>query len=610
MSTEVTIPASAATFIDSATANRAKVYYTAGQTWEYIGGDRWSFFRMPLPADLADQDIAEAYVTVTAEAGTGDRTMTLRQHGDPPAWYSKTSYNNRPLPMSGATVHSVTQDSADTEWVFDVKSDLELVQGGAKFYGWLLNSTHPTNWRIKGWKTTTPPTLTVVYADVTQTPTGLGPDGITALAAPVLTWVTPDDMTSGRVQLATAPVDPDDPADFTTPLFDSGNEPTTVAQLDLDALGYSGIPTNGGKVVARVRHETPAGFSDWSDAITITRQDRGALVISSPTGTTHDPTPATVWSMPDQIAWQAIYKLGGKVIHDTGEVPGADAAFTPDVGATKSGQALSIEVRGWDSYRADRTTSPGDFGYSSDTITTVYTPGPSGAVQDITAAPDLVKPWIVNVAWEPPLSGSPAFYRIIRGDVILAKIDATDEGGDVLTYADQTAPPNTNVTYTVLAVDDDGIDGAAGTPAAVRTRITGLWLFEPVEDGPRMWLKVGDDFAPTYAESTVWYAPVGGTHEIKRTFAMRGQSADPVGRLQEYGPDNRSTEEQMADVWAIKSRPAAQLRAVWGDQNVPVIASDVDPQMFNPLSTHQRIVKQVRFHFKQNGELPFTPVAP
>lgn len=604
MTTEVTSPTTVATFTNPNAPASSAPQYAAAQDNLYIGSGFETFDRTPPPADLAAKEPTGAWLRIHANAGTGDRTMRVQQHGELATNYSKLTHNNRPAVLAGSTLHEITQDSADTLWEFDVLDDVLAFRAGAPFHGWRITSTH-TKWGLRGPKSTLRPVLVVEYADTTQTPTGLRPDGLTADPAPVLTWATPAGMVSARAQIATAPADPDDPADFTTPLFDTGTEPTAVAQLDLDALGWAGMTTPGQRVVARVMHTTTAGDSDWSDPVTIELVAAEPLVLTSPGGSSTDPSPRAVWTMTGQAKWQAIYRIGTRV-HDTGIVPGGDLSFTPPIGATADGQIIEIEVRGWPA--EERTPTPRDPGYSSDTVTTTYGAGAGTAVVGLYAAQDGRKPW-ADLGWTRP-AGIPDEWIIERDGAIIDRIPATDEDGSVLTYRDWRCPPNTNVSYIVRPVED-GVAGAApAAPAAIRLQVTGAWLFEPVADGPYFWVKAGDDLAPAYSESSVWYVPTGGDHEVKRTFALRGISTDVAGRLDEGGPDGRPQAQQMADVWAIKSRPAMQLRCAFGSRNIPVIASDIDPQIHNALSSYERIIEAVRYHVKQNGENPFTAVVP
>jgi hypothetical protein len=574
-------------------------YYTASKKWQYIGvpaATYQSFIYTNMPADLAGRQVVSAVLQVYMIAGSGSRTVTVQRHAKPSTSYAAMTYSNRPGVLSGSTAVSTTQDAATILWEFDVTDEVQKVAQGGGFYGWRITSSHAAQWGMYGWGTTRAPKLVVTLADELDAPTDLAPDGVVSLADPVFTWTGPASLSSAQMQIDV--VD----GDFSAPVWDSGEVATTIGQFDPVAEGFTGW-ADGDEFSVRVRHTVDAGTTDWSLPVTVTRRALGAVAITSPTGTTEDPTPPIVHTFAGtQSRWQAFVSLNGKVIDDSGVVPGTDLSHTPAKGATEAGQELKITVRAWDEYA--RTPSPGDPGYAEATITTTYTPSLVLAPVDALSATQVgVRPW-VDLNWARAF-GAPDEWLIVREGVIIDRIDGTDDAGMVATYRDWTCPPNTDVTYQVFPISA-GVTGGTGPVAPLRTRVTGAWV---IDTAAEVWFTItGDQLSLGFAEATAVYEPIGGSAPIKRTFALRGLEGTVAGTLDDF--DGRTMMEQQADLFAIKGSPAGTYRLVLGDINIPVTVSDLTTVVDPGSAQVHHIRKSVQFTARQVGELPFLAVGP
>lgn len=562
------------------------------------------FVTFGLPADLPNREVVSAHLILHMTGMSGSKTVKAQRCAKPPAAWSAITSTNDPDVLAGSADHTVTQSGTGLEqdWDFDVTDDLVAIKAGSPLYGWRFATTYTGGFLFAfGWQSSNPPLLVVELADPGDDPEGLRPDGVTSMASPTLTWDAPFPISAARVQTDEVG------GDFSSPVWTSAWVATDIPELDLSTVSGWTPLTNGGAIQVRVAHDVDGfGQTGYSDPITITRQNYPTATVTSPASTTHDPTPAAAWSFAGQTKWQiTVFSDDGTVLEDTGVVPGAATAWTPTKGATRSGQVLTYRFRFWDS--EDRTGQPNDPGYTKVITTTAYTPGTATAITALTAAQDGVRPWI-NLAWT--IGTIPDEWLIERdvgdGFETLARFDGVIGGSSVLSYRDYTCPPGRSVTYRVRPIVA-GASGDAAHDATTRLRVEGAWVVDV--DGARWFRFGGQDLRMAQAESTVWYEPFGRQTPVKFTFALRGYEGGIGGTMKTY--DGRTVEDYQADFDAIKSQPQLEVRLIWGDKNIPVVASQMRSDIHPELSTSEQTVKTIVLDdVRQSGEIPYPPVVP
>lgn len=577
-------------------------FHTGSKTLSYVSNVTdalfWTYVYTNLPANLAGRDVTSAWLDVTMRPGTGSRTLTVQRHAKTTKTYSALTWTSRAGNLAGSSAVAVTQDSADTEWIFDVTADLQAISLGDPFYGWRFTTTYAGVWGMSGWGSAAAVTLYVELDGTPDAPDSLSPDGVTSLAAPVFTWLPVSGLVSAQLQ-----VDEVD-GDFSSPLWDSTTTATTIPQLDSDDLGWTGLDEDE-TVEVRARQTTTGGTSPWSDPVTITRKSLPTLSITSPTGTTEDPSPTVQWTASAQERFQVFMTRPGATPYDSLLQPGDDAAWAIPTGkgATAAGQVMTVRVRVWD----DESRSPAE--YAEDTVTTTYTPG-SATVDTLTAEQDGVNPW-VDLEWT-DASGPTDEYIVMRDGVHVARFDGLDEESDpVTTYRDYTCPPNTDVVYNVVPVIE-GSAGADGPSAAVRMVVTGEWVVDT--DSGLYFTTSGEASAIAYTEDSVTYNIPGADHAVTRTFGLHGYNGPGGGALDDY--DELTVAEQEAAVYEVKAAPEVTYRYIIGDTNIPAYITTIDGPTLDkdrsfalPAPAPRKIRKRVGFLVTQNGELPFPQVA-
>lgn len=583
-------------------------FHTASKTYSYLrqgsGNDAWVYVYTNLPTDLAGRDVTAAWLEVEMVEGAGSRTITVQRHAKPTTTYANMTWNTRALALAGSTAVPVTQDSADTSWIFPVTADLQAISLGGAYYGWRFHTSYTAQWRMHGWDSVLAVTLHVELDGVPEPPEELRPDGVTALAAPTFVWQEPDELVSARMQVAAVDAAWTEDAGFTSPLWDSGVVVTTVPQLDSDDLGWTGMAEDA-VVEVTAMQTTSGGPSKWGAPVTVTRKSLPTLTITGPIGTTEDPTPTISWTASDQESYQVWLTSGGTQLYDSTQLPGDASAHTVTKGATTEGQTLKAKVRIKDD--EPRSPSPGDPGYVEKSVTFTYVPGAGAAIDSLAAVQVGVTPW-VELSWT---DGEVADeYGVMRDGVLVAQFAGLDDESDpVNSYRDWTCPPNTDVVYNVVRIVE-GSAGAAGPTEPLRTVVKGEWVGDPAS-GVSFTTK-GEQSALAFTESSVTYEIPGAEFDVTRTFALKGRTGPGGGSMEDY--DGRSMAEQSVDVWAVKSDPTVTYRYVIGDINIPALIRAVDPEIDKdrflalPAAFPRRIVKQVSFTVTQNGELPFSSV--
>lgn len=607
MAEQVILKATTGTHVNSSRATTS--YYSASKATMYVGGTYQSFLNTTMPTRKVGRKVIAARLEQRMAAGSGDRTLTVQRTAKWPKTPNKTVYSSasRPAVLPGSTPVSKTQSAGTTTWALDVTVDVAAYMAGAAFYGWRFTSTHGSAWGMYGWASRYPPKLVVEYADQPGTPTGLAPHGTGSVAAPTVTWTAPTGVVSAQVRVASDET-------MTTILFDTGVVDTTVAQLNLAALGWAGV-ADGGQVWWDVVYSNVAGPSPRSLPAKYVRNALDPVTITGPPSPTPDPSPTAVWqAYADQKRWQVLTIVDGVTVDDSGIQPGDDTAYTPAKGAKTSGQNVTQRVNVWDSVA--RTASPGDPGYASAARTVTYTPGTAAPVSSLVATQGAGgAPW-VDLTWTRLVGGQLAvadewlIYRATPSETewdLVTRIDGVGPQGDpVWGYRDWACPPNTLVAYIVVPVTNGAAQAFATTPY-MRTVITGAWLFEP-QIGGDWFVWTGEQQNMGFGESSTVYELIGGSATVKRTYSLRGLEGTIGGRLDDQRTGGLAAAE--AAVMRIKGKPSAALRCAYGDVNFPCSAAQLQPLLDTESAFIDNIVKTMTVEVRQSGELPFDPITP
>jgi hypothetical protein len=583
----------------------------------------YAYFSKPFPGGAL---ILDAELTLTlAAAWAGTTTITINRIVE--SWKeSQINYTNRP---SITTTHQATATvvggSAGQRVTIDLTQMIADVAAGAAWYGVQIQIDTTGNKYL--WTSEAPnehgPTLDVSWALVPDAVTDLHPaDGaIVGDTTPVVTWTFRDvdgssDQESSQVQVST------DPADFSTPVFDS----TMTANTDWQQEISSGL-TDGDTYYWRVRVTDENGnVSPWSDVVSFTVTVKGALTLSSPGATVDETTPPVTWALGSgtQQAYRIILtdnfaiRTGGRshiayivptVIWDTGRVESAATTVHVPAGliADDTADAYTIEVRVWDD--TGRVSTPGSPAYSSDVQTFSWVKGGPTNVASLTVAgddPGLELTWTRSI--------EPDFFALYVDGVIPGGVDQNGQSWDRLLPGDYLvsgttyalswmgAEPGVSHTYEIAAVDNDAgvFKHSTGNPTATYTTSPlGLWLVD-MDTGDRVQILMKNDPSGqwTIGEEAQDYYPIGRRDPVHIVTSVRGYEGSMTGLLADN--DGTTAEQWKERLEGMKGTLGSdQIRMIVQGFNFPINlgAVEISPSAVEGYN--------ISFAFAQTGEYPF-----
>ncbi|MFF5455571.1 DNRLRE domain-containing protein [Streptomyces sp. NPDC012950] len=577
------------------------------ETANISGKGRYAYiyFARPFPLGVT---VLSAKLRLTQRfAETGTRTATLKRISS--TWTNRSiTWNNRPGVSESGPV-AVTKGTAPqyTVWEFNVQPHMQLIANGTAWYGWRVqideadyNQWYSANASVSGRQVK--PTLEVTYIEKPSKPTWMSPAAgrITSLAKPVLRFDFTDRQ--GSTTMRAFQVQMNSTNSFTSPSFDTGEYLADEPQLDLSTTAFAGL-ADGELIYWRVRVQDDSSlWSDWSDVSTFWRQDKVTVNILNPPGAEVDePTPPILWEVTGgtQSSWQVLVRNGyGAWIHSSGKRTNSDTSYTIPAGViTQDGVQYIFEVRIWDTYAREAT--PGDTSYAEAERTTTYTYDPTtDPVTDLVAEVQLPTP-VVKLTWE--RATAPDSFVVRRDGVIikavLLPLDAL-VSGTTYSFTDYESSPGKAQTYSVHAV----VNGKTSSPNPEETitpESVGIWLMDPSEDLFVQLLDV-DEGSWSMGEDAGMYAPLGASKQVRVTQALRGHEGSLSGLLAETPENPKTIDEQVEDMYALKSRPGKTYTLALSDMSIPVVIGNV---VVAPMPQKERM-KRVSFEF-WSQKVPF-----
>jgi hypothetical protein len=514
----------------------------------------------------------------TRDAFAASTTITLKRLTQ--KWSSSgVNYTNRPTVTSTGSV-AVTKASgtANQRWDFDVTAHMQLLADGTLFTGWQIESnttayTVVHSSQATGSAAPYKPVLEVTYSDAPDAPSTLAPSGnrVVSLAKPTLRFNFHDTVASTALQAVQVQINATN--SWGAPSFDSGTVLTSDAELDLAATAYAGL-ADGSSTWWRVRVQDGAGvWSAWSAGAQFTRRTKGTLTITNPpvSGTISEPTPPITWTFTGrtQTAWSLTVTSDDYTdrLYESGKRTNTDTAHTLPAGILKDDVSYAVHVRIWDEY--SRESTPGDtpYQYAFRDFTYDYdatvNPVTSFTVTDLAPVPGVKLAWSRATAPDSFVvrrNGGIAESGLLPGDLLVS--------GTNYEYVPQhPGDPWKSTTWSVHAV----VNGKTSTPnpsAAITIKPQGIWLRD-VDRDLKFMLLGREEGSWTMGEEAETHAPVGASHAIRITQALRGHEGSVSGVLM-AGPGG-TLDAQVAAFYAMKSTPGRTYMLTGRRLNIPVV---------------------------------------
>ena len=531
-------------------------------------------------------------------------TLTVRRIAGP--WRtSQLTWDTRPG-ITGVSVTTTQSSAADAhEWAFDVTGPMQAVANGARWYGFRIETdSNALRFLYSSEAVRYTPVIDVTWSDAPQAPSTLSPSGgrAVSVAKPQLRFDFTDNAGSTSLQAVQVQIDP--ARNWTTPAFDSGAVAATEPELNLANTAYAGLSA-GASTYWRVRvQDSAGGWSPWSDAASVRRDNKGALTVTNPAAAPNnfvsEWTPPISWSLTGetQTAWQVSVLAGddnSTVLYDTGRTKGTATAHTLPKGVLFDSSTYTVRVRVWDS--KDREATPGDPTWTQSTRDFTFaedpTPNPPANLTAIVLDPT---PW-VELRWT--RSTAPDSFSVVRdGRVQATGLIPVDHlvSGTTYHYIDRDAAPNRSHTWKVQAVAN-GKTSANNPAVTAKDQHGGVWVYDD-ERGIDLYLNGGLGSTWGSGEEGATYMPLGSRKPVRITQSVRGIEGriSDAAILDEAGKSANYWEAQLR---RIKARPGRVVTLSYGDFSFPAILSDVviRPWPENPNPEH----KLVDFNFWQVG---------
>lgn len=537
-------------------------------------------------------------------------TLTARRINEDWKGGSMT-WKNRPAVTGTGASATKSPTGPHHAWWIDVTSHVQLVVGGAKWFGWRIEISDGGD-NVKDLNSAladaNQPRLDIEWAEEPYPPNDLWPAGAqwTATNSPVLTWEFVDNR--GNTAMGGAEVHVAADPGFTNLRHASGLWHSSTPYYDLSAVGWN-APIDDSMVYWRVRVFDQAGnWSGWSDTATWRYDAMGVLTMyGPPSGVVNDPCPTVSWhlDLKDQSQWRVMVRdEQGDLVYDSGRFTNnLEAWEIPSMWKGKpviseKNKPYTIILRVWDD--VDRATTFGNERvYEAQSVVT-YTPGNLG---EFPTKPVVIDQTAVNgepgtrIRWN--RSTVPDRFDIWRDGFKIDSISPADANmGAYWEYVDYTARAGRTYSYAVSASENDNSTESQATSISKTDDFVGIWLVDPQRD-----IKIqifGDDPGDwKMGEISTTYTPLGGTASRVVTQSLRGYEGSISGLL--LPKPNRTMEQQEADMFALKAPPGRQYILVLADLAMPVVLANINVAP----TPHKDEVKEVSFDFYQQGTLPF-----
>lgn len=540
--------------------------------------------------------------------------------------YGTVTWNTRATAFAYPEVYSSKSGTYPDreEYEFDITTQMQAVSGGAKWYGYQLGSDWATEtWSPRFMSVNHPnpdlrPWVEVTWSDAPAAPTQLGPTAgrVVSIATPVLRFNYSDvagdtDLNSAQVQINTT-------STFTTPLYDSGEQPVDGAQWDLTPTAFTA--TEGTLYYWRVRVQDGAGlWSAWSAAASFVYRPLPTFEIQNPplppNNFVEEPTPPITWNVltgtqaayalsiyrrnEADTAWVAVFARG-RTVSAT-----ADGFSVPAGIITVKDETYLVNLRVWDGYDREAVANGPDNRLMSREFTYEFS-ALTSPVTNLTAVGRDPRPGMW-VEWD--RATAPDSYSIIRdGVVIAANLDPDDDtfdSGIHNKWQDRTPVKGQAHVYSVQAIVG-GKASDANPEVTATNEFPGTWLLDG--DGNRMTVIVADQGRTMeYVEQSEVYEPLGSTRVALVTQGLRGYQGTIAGEFWQLEVEGLRTipgKEWRDHFLVLKSWPGQTLYLFTDSETMPIV-------MQNATAAHlpgpDGDGYSVSFQFFQIDNLPFTP---
>lgn len=546
-------------------------------------GEKRALLFMPMPTGLAGRQVGSAVLSGHAAEAVSAQTLTFAPLNEKwaAAW---ANWNKQPAIRAGSVTAAIGALAQGGEFTVDVTSQIQSVADGSPHWGWRISTSAGTTQKFYSFDSAQDSwTLTIVFSDNPDEPTGLKPDGgVVANGKPFLSYEY-DEVGGVSTELAAHAIQVSATANPASLQLDTGWLSTTVARFDLGASAYAGLgagATTSWRVRVRNEDGAESAWSDWAD---FTYRALPVLTLDSPAaGVLYDPTSEVLAHIAgtNLDTYRVIITSGtdrSNILYDSGNQPAGGpsniALELPEFNEYgtrifKDDRDYQLNVQAHDTYNRQA----GGYATYAEVWSTIHfdddlalTPIASlnaWQVSDLAA---------VQLTWTRAAAADK--WQVEDNGVLVAVLEPADTviGVSTYTWIHKNPQPNTLHTYTVRAVTTGVGRSVAGPSDTIVPLVEGLWLVRDDHSAVRLDGDGVNGFRTL--ERRASFNPVNLPYSVDIITGFEGVSGTFEGVIDEE--IDQSIADAVVVLDAIKVNPSEPVRLIYGDVSVPILVKNL-----------------------------------
>jgi hypothetical protein len=540
--------------------------------------DQWdALLSFGLPAILLEPDTNIVSATLVVYPSTywqASASLTVGLATN--SWGASTAQWSDGIGMSAERVTLPLAGPSDTNpFRVDVKSLIELVRAGRRFYGFRLQTNNTTLRSIRN-NNTDMPTLYVSYTRAPARPSIAAPaDGqVVDNPAPVLKMAQTDPQLStiNAIQIVTSK------NAGQTWDWDSGVRLTTETMLDLATTDFPPMTQQGEERWWAGRLRGSGGdWSEWTSWARFTYETLGTVQITSPAAPPNnvvgEQAPALQWvtnGFVQQFFRALLYdNVDKRRLWDSGWLQSQEKSVHPPAGLITT---VGREYR-WELFATDglnRTLVGDNEAYAGAARTFRYELAAEVAPVNGLVAEDMTPLPFVRLRFNREVLANQ--YEIVRDGRSRALVDLEEvlQPDGSLAWVDPSAAPRRSHTWTVRAVVN-GKTSASNPTVSKTIEPAGVWLCDLANDD---YITIVTDKQQTMAlsEDGGTFTPLNARYGIRVTTSLHGYAGTVVGEILMTDLTGPQSGQEMRDRFMrMRERRSTEMSLILADAAYRVV---------------------------------------
>lgn len=498
-------------------------------------------------------------------------SMPTKSWGGSTATWAST---NELIAIGESASQALANPSATNPFRVNVKSLLEIVRGGRRYYGLRLSTNNSTVRSIRN-NGGQMPTLVVNYTTAPSRPTPAAPvDGqVVDKPAPLLklTQTDPKVTTINAIQVQTS-------LNGTTASWDSGTRLTTETIVDLSKTTFPPMTTQGEERWWRGRLRGSGGdWSEWTSWTRFVYETLGTVTILTPAAPPNNQVgeqqAALEWATTgfQQEFYRAILydNTNDARLWDSGWVADQEMAVTPPKNLIR---VVGREYR-WDMWATDgleRTLVGDNEAYAGATRVFTYelssTVSPVNGLQVVDMAPlPFVKLTFDRLA-------DVNDYEIVRDGLAVDVVDVEEllQPDNTLAWVDRSAAPRRSHIWSVRAIRG-GKTSLSNAQVSKTIEPAGVWLCD-FDNNNFITIITDQQQTMALSEDGGIFTPLNARYGIRVTTALHGYAGSIVGDIYKSDLTGSENGQSMHDRFLrMRERKSTEMTLVLADAAYRVV---------------------------------------